>query len=164
MRKKSQVALEFLTTYGWAILVILIMISALSYFGILSPSKLLPERCSFGSEFICEDFALDTLDNPKEGVFRLKLTNNIGETITIDSIVVESSGVAPLDCGTLPEDPGEWLTGNSETFVWSVCNYDAAGFTAEEKGKVYVTVSYYLSASSSEYIHEVKGEIYATVI
>ena len=46
--KKSQAALEFLTTYGWAFLIILIMIGALSYFGILSPSKLLPNRCNFG--------------------------------------------------------------------------------------------------------------------
>jgi len=51
---KSQVALEFLATYGWAFLVILIMIAALSYFCILSPSKLPPDRCNFGSEFDAE--------------------------------------------------------------------------------------------------------------
>jgi len=38
MNKKGQAALEFLTTYGWAFLVILIMIGALSYFGVLNPS------------------------------------------------------------------------------------------------------------------------------
>ncbi len=37
--KKSQAALEFLITYGWAFLVILLMIGTLSYFGILSPSQ-----------------------------------------------------------------------------------------------------------------------------
>ena len=39
MNKKSQAALEFLMTYGLAIIVVLIAIGALAYFGILSPCK-----------------------------------------------------------------------------------------------------------------------------
>ena len=37
--RKAQAALEFLTTYGWAFIVILIMIGALAYFGVLNPSR-----------------------------------------------------------------------------------------------------------------------------
>ena len=37
MHKKSQAAMEFLMTYGWAILVVLVAIGALAYFGVLSP-------------------------------------------------------------------------------------------------------------------------------
>jgi len=40
--KKVQAALEFLMTYGWAVLVILIAAGALAYFGVLSPDKFLP--------------------------------------------------------------------------------------------------------------------------
>ncbi|MFC2016699.1 hypothetical protein ACFLUF_03190 [Chloroflexota bacterium] len=50
IKNKAQAALEFLTTYGWALVVILVMIGALAHFGILSPSKFLPERCNFGVE------------------------------------------------------------------------------------------------------------------
>ena len=39
--KKSQVALDFLMTYGWAILVVLVAIGALAYFGVLIPDKYL---------------------------------------------------------------------------------------------------------------------------
>jgi len=42
--KKSQAAMEFLMTYGWAILVVLVAIAALAYFGVLSPEKFLPDR------------------------------------------------------------------------------------------------------------------------
>ncbi|MEK6868878.1 MAG: hypothetical protein AABX74_01500, partial [Nanoarchaeota archaeon] len=57
MHNKAQAALEFLTTYAWAFLVIIIMIGALAYFGVLSPSKLLPDRCNFGPEVGCnKDF------------------------------------------------------------------------------------------------------------
>ena len=60
---KFQAAIEFLATYGWAFLVILISIGALSYFGVLSPSKLLPDRCNFGSEFGCVDYAIGSYRN-----------------------------------------------------------------------------------------------------
>ena len=33
--KKAQAAMEFLMTYGWAILVVLVTIGALAYFGVL---------------------------------------------------------------------------------------------------------------------------------
>ena len=45
-RKKGQAAMEFLMTYGWAILVVLVAIGALAYFGVLSPDRFLPERCT----------------------------------------------------------------------------------------------------------------------
>lgn len=41
MNKKGQAALEFLTTYGWAFLVILVMIGGLSYFGVLDVNTLI---------------------------------------------------------------------------------------------------------------------------
>ena len=46
--KKAQAALEFLMTYGWAILVVLAAIGALAYFGVLSPSNFLPSKCTAG--------------------------------------------------------------------------------------------------------------------
>ena len=52
-RKKGQAALEFLTTYGWAFLVILVMIGALSYFGVFSPENYVPDQCNFGSVLSC---------------------------------------------------------------------------------------------------------------
>lgn len=36
-RMKGQAAMEFLMTYGWAILVVLACIGALTYFGVLKP-------------------------------------------------------------------------------------------------------------------------------
>ena len=59
MFKKSQAALEFLTIYAWAFLVILIMIGALTYFGIFRPPDLLPDRCNFGTEIGCIDYVID---------------------------------------------------------------------------------------------------------
>ncbi len=53
MNKKSQAALEFLTTYGWAILLVGTALMALSYFGILDPGQFLSDRCIVGSPLDC---------------------------------------------------------------------------------------------------------------
>ena len=57
--QRGQAALEFLTTYGWAFLVILVVIGALAYFGVLDPSKFVPERCTMQQEFTCKDYIAD---------------------------------------------------------------------------------------------------------
>jgi hypothetical protein len=54
---KGQAAIEYITTYGWAILVLLIVITVLVSSGILSPSYLVSEECSFGTSLGC-NFAL----------------------------------------------------------------------------------------------------------
>ena len=55
MNRKSQAALEFIMTYGWAILVVLVAISALAYFGVLSPDRFLPSKCVLQSGIACLD-------------------------------------------------------------------------------------------------------------
>src|SRR6185436_6826697 len=53
MMRKGQAAMEFLMTYGWAILVVLAAIGALAYFGVLSPDRLLPDKCTATPPFTC---------------------------------------------------------------------------------------------------------------
>ena len=99
MFRKSQAALEFLTTYAWAFLVIIIMISALAYFGILNPSRLLPDRCNFGSEIVCVDYQVGITS------VNLRLKNNVGESIVIPApggadIVLSTESSAALWVGS----------------------------------------------------------------
>ena len=58
--RKSQAAMEFLMTYGWAILVVLVAIGALAYFGVLSPDRFLPEKCQLPSGIACIDHKVTT--------------------------------------------------------------------------------------------------------
>ena len=59
MFKKSQAAMEFLMTYGWAILVVLVAIGALAYFGVLSPDRFLPSKCQLPAGIACTDFLIE---------------------------------------------------------------------------------------------------------
>jgi len=45
VNKKNPIAMEFLLTYGWAIIVVLVAIGVLWYYGALSLDNLLPEKC-----------------------------------------------------------------------------------------------------------------------
>jgi len=78
MNKKAQAAMEFLMTYGWAILVVIAAIAALAYFGVLDPARLLPERCQSTAGMDCVDKA-----NVQEASIQLALRNNVGFGITV---------------------------------------------------------------------------------
>lgn len=79
MYKKAQAAMEFLMTYGWAILVVLVAIGALAYFGVLNPDTMLPEKCiiSSGSGLFCDKFSTTTAG------ITLKIKNSLAEGINI---------------------------------------------------------------------------------
>ena len=186
MFKKSQAALEFLTTYAWAFLVILIMIGALAYFGILRPADILPDRCNFGSEITCIDYVIDATNNK----FTIKLKNSVGESIVIPDIYDSTAPFDPLAQGmalsaesstalecalnkitdatgdTTPVPDGHdyiWGTGETADFEFTTCNLDTVGFRPGNKDKIFITITYYSSKSGATYEHEVKGEVYASV-
>ena len=159
--KKSQAALEFLTTYGWAFLVIIIMIGTLAYFGILTPSKVLPNRCTIGAEFSCIDYKIDATGN----TFRMRLKNNVGEPISISAISLGSEGSTAYSCTlTTPASlPFTFATGTPQDFVWGTCNSAAAGFVVGEKAKALITITFNSVASGPTYSKQTKGEVYAAV-
>ncbi len=82
--KRAQAAMEFLMTYGWAILVVLAAIAALAYFGVLSPEKFLGEKCIVDPGLAC-------ISNKVEPTkITLVIAQNKGKTITVNSIAVAS--------------------------------------------------------------------------
>ena len=95
--RKSQAAMEFLMTYGWAILVVLAAIAALAYFGVLSPEKFLPEKCLLETGFTCISSKVETTQST------LVLSNSQGKTVDITSITIGSCTTA-FTKTLLPED------------------------------------------------------------
>src|SRR3989338_9454904 len=81
--KKSQAAMEFLMTYGWAILVVLVAIGALAYFGVLSPDRFLPYRCILPSGIACLDHEVRDVFGPGNGEVYVVIKNSLGYDIKI---------------------------------------------------------------------------------
>jgi len=93
--KKSQAALEFIMTYGWAILVVLVAIGALAYFGVLSPDRFLPSKCTLQSGIACLDHkATKTVTGDQ---LTIVYQNSLGQDITIDRI--QADQCLPLGTG-----------------------------------------------------------------
>ena len=86
--RKGQAAMEFLMTYGWAILIVLAAIGALAYFGVLSPNKLLPERTVFQAPVPNVDNAVVTWSTANSWYdFSIAFRNNKGVDIYVNNSV-----------------------------------------------------------------------------
>ena len=123
-RNKSQAAMEFLMTYGWAILVVLAAIAALAYFGVLSPEKFLPEKCILQPGINCVSHKVEPAK------ITLVLYTGLGRTIIINKIDVGGCS------STFTE---EMLNGATHTFeIGGSCNNGIS----KDKFKGDITLSY----------------------
>lgn len=77
---KGQAALEYLMNYGWAILVLAIVIGAIFATGVFNPNYLVVEECYLSSSFKCNSYLTNT------GLLHLNLTNTLGYPVKIKSV------------------------------------------------------------------------------
>ena len=105
--KKGQAALEFLTTYGWAFLVILVMIGGLAYFGVFNFTDKLPDSCSLDGKLACG--SVYVLTNSGNDTLQMQIKNNDLTKITIKgaSIIEKSIKDSGVECNSIN------FTGNS---------------------------------------------------
>ena len=150
MHIKSQAALEFLSTYAWAFIVITITISALYYFGIFDFGKFLPQKCIFQSQFKCLDFAL----NPSQ--VKIKLVNNLGEDITVTSIGITNDASPPVSC-TLPVIPFDWTHATEKELAFTSCSGGA--YLPDNRVGLKISLGYFAVNTPSRPTHTINGKI-----
>lgn len=93
--KKAQSAVEFLMTYGWAIVVVLVAIGTLSYFGIMDLGDMVPERCTFPTGIECVG---TPAVNSADDTLMFLLQNDYGAAIRLTGGSTDSDG----DCTATP--------------------------------------------------------------
>jgi len=155
INRKAQAAMEFLMTYGWAILVVLAAIGALAYFGVLSPDKMLPEKTTFMAPLANIDNAVITASNRQ---IQVVVQNNLGVTALIANGTTGVSGTA--DCATVTgftAVPNTVPNGEKITLTWTC----AGPFTAGSKFKSDLTFTYQNTFSGQSHPHT--GSITAKV-
>ncbi len=134
-KMKGQAALEFLTTYGWAFLIILVMIGGFTYFGVFDISG--PETCVSGVEFTCQtSLATDKYQT-------ITLRNNLPEEITIHNATINKNGATIGTCIHNQNIPAETqfqifcstnqTTNKKETLNIQINYYPATGNPAYTK-------------------------------
>lgn len=152
--KRGQAALEFLTTYGWAFMIILVMIGALAYFNVLNPSGLVSDSCLLPSGFSCID------SEATEAAVNFYFVNGIGQGIEFvaangGGIFVSTEGGGEETCAlddTTPADGQE---------VSVTCSAPGGMGSAGDKAKIAVRIAY--EKSNGHFLQEVTGSITATI-
>ncbi len=91
MERKGQAAVEFLMTYGWAILAAIIAIGVLAYFGVFSPGKYVVGQASVTAPFYANSYSVKTT-----GV-SVELKNNGGEDVTISTVTIAGCGTGSVN-------------------------------------------------------------------
>ena len=144
MTRKAQAAMEFLMTYGWAILVVLVAIGALAYFGVLKADKFLPEKCLIpaSSGLFCDEFTTSS----STGTITLRIKNILTDAVNIESISLDSPSCATSAGGTIDAD------GVSD-FSLSC----SGGLAPQQKVKASITLTY--SAGTSGLNKSTAGQL-----
>ncbi len=120
--KRGQAAMEFLMTYGWAILAAVIAIGVLASMGVFSPGKFASKACILNAPFGCEESAIGTN-------IQLNIRNGGGQDYTINGIDI-------TDC-TSHTTPISVADGNSTGAITISC-----GFTSGAKINSDIEISY----------------------
>src|SRR5689334_20359149 len=69
--------MEFLMTYGWAILAAVLAIGVVVYYGVFSPGKSLPNICAINAPLGCEEYEVNATHAT------IIVRNGAGDSITI---------------------------------------------------------------------------------
>ncbi len=108
--RKGQAAIEYLTTYGWAMIAAAIVIGAMYLVFFPNPQHLVPDSCTFTEDFICEEFQVTS-----DGLVNMSLRNMAGAQVTVEgvecvfegqsyeedlSVVISSGGREFVHCDT----------------------------------------------------------------
>ncbi len=114
MQRKGQAAMEFLMTYGWAILAAIIAIGVLAYFGVFSPGKFVPSATVINAPLYAN--AWNIIDSASgTDTISIEIKNNGGDTLNINSVTLSNlqRAGATYTC-----------TGAAVTFSLAGCNTD----------------------------------------
>ncbi len=120
---KAQVALEFLTTYGWALLAIIAVIGVLSYFGFSDINNKIPSTCNFGTGFSCDNYV-----GVADGSYAFELKNMQRTAINVTQLYCDFGDLNHTFNGFSK------VVGVGEKVIF-YCNSSAAGVTDSFTGK-----------------------------
>lgn len=190
MRKNNaQAAMEFLMTYGWALMAAMIVLGLLYQYGGLNPSNLRPDSCEFDLGVDCLDFRLASNGEDKA---LLKISNGFSKPIILYRISFEDQLGLIEDCvfdlsretqnctlvDTLPKycadtnsltvdtpyagDPnniGFYLAPTQEASIEIPCE----NINFDGKMDIPIILTYYYADANYSYSYEIKGSIYGGI-
>jgi len=178
-KKKGQAALEFITTYGWAFIIILTAIAALAYFGVLKPP--IADRCTIGPEFVCLDYRLRLTGGVGPANAELIIANGKDFNMNISrvSCILPNGSMNPYPDPGPVGDPTyfdvvkmdlttrsfiDWEPGEKRMVSCKLSDSNnRGGFVAGDKAKLRFALTY-ANQDVEGFNHTIDGEVIAEVV
>lgn len=150
---KNQISVEYLGTFGWIMLVVMVTILALAQFGILDLSSEFPEECYLGEQIDCKKQYLD-----ENGNLVLTLESNYNKEIEITDLDIEGYEVNISECSSLVLPADEEVN-----IICKVLNFDGSPQLFVEKRQQFdLDIEILPEGSSETYI--IEGSIISEII
>lgn len=152
--KKGQAAMEFLMTYGWAILIAIIAIAALIAFGVLNPGKASTNTCGTGNALTtnlgCKELKAVENAGATDGL-NVVLSNGLGANLDGVNVTMATTGDTGYCSIALGTGATTIVDGSSQTYTWTTCN------CVNGRLKSTISVAYILAGETLP--HTVSGPI-----
>lgn len=140
---RGQSAMDYITNYGWAIL-ILVVIMALLYFFLYVPAQVVNTSCNFGSGVYCNDLIVASNTVTHNTIIALLLTNGQQSSLLNPRIYahINNTNTTPSRCS-----PNYVLPGGS--MICTVNTTSKMGLGALFSGNMYLNATYCQVTSGS---------------
>ena len=156
--KPAQYSFEFIMTYGWAFLIITVMLAAIYAYGFLDLSGVLPEKCEFFGQVECTDYQLSSAG----ANVSIVVLNNFNADLVI--LNATATGNPDTFCETTGA-PIPWDLSTEELVVMENCVGTA--FVADQRTELRVHLDFYnpetCSVGDTTCHHTAIGSIHAKI-
>ncbi len=120
-RMKLQSAMEYMVTYGWAIIIIAVALAALVALGVFNPATFTGQECIMAAGFSCINYFLAS-----NGVLTLNLEQATPTTVTITAVGCNLN-LTTANMYVVPNNGVNVTIGGNYTFTGVQCyNYGTA--------------------------------------
>ncbi len=153
--KRGQSAIEYLTTYGWAILILLVVIAALFWLGVINPKSVLQSSCFFPADMSCRAYVMNTT-----GYVALDLGQSTGHPINVTNFLCTSQNnpalITPLNNPVvIVNGDHQLITDGTQQCLDSSGDIASGSAGNQYKGKIFIE---YVELDTG-FTHTVAGDV-----
>jgi hypothetical protein len=159
--RKGQTALEYLMTYGWAILIVIIVVAALYALGLTKPCKWTGTQVTVPGGFSTDRAYIKVTSIPNGNRLQMKITNGLPEAVTFAAGALTFTITPTGDTGTWPSADTTLQSGQTATFTVDMTGGDPDSVAVGDCYTIDITGSYSTAGVSHDFSARITGPVEA---
>ena len=139
--KKGQSTLEYLITYGWAILIIVVIAAILWYFGVFNPSRWAGKQATGFTRFVVDDFTVT--NKTPDGLANVTMLMGSLNDKTITNITITACQIGDTCASVANYSNNSWSPTERKTVT--ILNATNSTVSIGDDYRIQVNITYKLS-------------------